>query len=76
MVHLAPLTPVWPTDLLVVALILIIKMRTNICTCNNHVHTTCAQYIIMNMHKFGARAMRRIRHHGMATQVNKDFLYE
>ena len=45
MVHLAPLTPAWPADLLGVALILIVKTRA---TVYNHVHTTSAQYIIMN----------------------------
>ena len=30
MVHLAPLTYAWPTDLLVVALILVVKMRANV----------------------------------------------
>ena len=71
MVHLAPLTPAWPADLLVVALILVINMHANV---YDLLHTTCAQCIIMNAHVFGTRAMRysprHIRHHGIATKVN------
>ena len=44
-----------PLTFLAVALILLI-VKTH-ATVYNHIHTTCAQYI-MNAHMFGARAMR------------------
>ena len=67
MVHLAPLTPAWPADLLGVALILIVKTRA---TVYNHVHTTCAQYIIMNAHTLALAQCASPRRMCLATKVN------
>ena len=43
MVYLAPLTPTWPADLLVMELLLVIKTCAHI---YDLFHTTCAQYTL------------------------------
>ena len=55
MVHLAPLTPAWPADLFGGGTNINHKNCANV---YNHLHTMCAQYIIMNAHTFVARATR------------------
>ena len=67
MVHLAPLTPAWPADLFGGGANI---NRKNRATVYNHVHTTCAQYIIMNAHSLALAQCASPRRMRLATKVN------